>query len=200
MSPILGSRGGISASAYGLFGAAGASTNSYESIQTVTVGSGGQSSISFTSIPSTYKHLQIRLIAQTNRSSATGDYITLRFNSDSGTNYNGHYLGGNGSTAVAGVQGNANVMYVERITCSTQTNIFGAIVMDILDYGNTNKNKVARWLGGYDVNGDASTTNMQFASGIWLNSANAITSITLNTGVGTSFNQYSSFALYGIKG
>jgi hypothetical protein len=185
----------------GLFsGGVAASTNSYESIATTTVGSGGTSTITFSSIPSTYKNLQIRLFAQTNRSSASGDYITLRFNSDSGTNYNGHFLGGNGTTAVAGVQGNANVMYVERISCSTQTNIFGAIVMDILDYGSTNKNKVARWLGGYDVNGDAATTNMQLASGLWLNSANAITSITLNTGVGTAFTQYSSFALYGIKG
>lgn len=183
-----------------LAGGVAASTNSYESISTVTVGAGGTSTITFSSIPSTYKHLQIRLIAQTNRSSASGDFMTLRFNSDSGTNYNGHYLGGNGTTAVAGVQGNANVMYVERVSCSTQTNIFGAIVMDILDYASTNKNKTARWLGGYDVNGDASTTNLQFGSGLWINSSNAITSITLNTGAGTAFNANSQFALYGIKG
>ena len=77
MSPILGARGGLSASAYGLFSLQ--STNSYESIQTVTVGSGGQSTISFTSIPSTYKHLQIRMLARATGASTVG---LIRFNSD----------------------------------------------------------------------------------------------------------------------
>ena len=175
------------------------STNSYESIATVTVGSGGQSTITFSSIPSTYKHLQIRSFIQTNRSAATGDYLAIRFNGDTASNYNAHFLGGNGTSAVAGVEGNGTSMLIERVSCSTQTNIFSGMVWDILDYASTSKNKTMRSLGGYDVNGDASTTNLNLMSGLWINTA-AMTSITINAGVGTGFTQYSSFALYGIKG
>jgi len=70
MSPILGARGGLSASAYG-FTSAVVGPGDYESIQTVTVGSTSQSSISFTSIPSTYKHLQIRYISRCDRVDVT---------------------------------------------------------------------------------------------------------------------------------
>ena len=75
-----------------------ASTNSYESIATVTVGAGGSSSISFSSIPSTYKHLQIRSI---NLSSSTDNNILMRFNSDSGANYSRHYVYGDGASVGA---------------------------------------------------------------------------------------------------
>jgi hypothetical protein len=172
----------------------------FESIATVTVGSGGTATITFSSIPSTYQHLQLRVFAQTNRSAATGDYLEIRFNSDTGSNYNGHLLGGNGTNAVAAVEGNLTYMIAERISCTTQTNIFGAVIMDILDYKSTNKNKTTRHLGGYDVNGDAQTNNIVLGSGLWINNTTAINSIAIEPAGGTLFNQYSHFALYGIKG
>ena len=55
-------------------------TSSYESIATVSVGSGGQSSIVFSSIPSTYKHLQLRAIARTDYAAASIAFH-LQFNS-----------------------------------------------------------------------------------------------------------------------
>lgn len=81
-----------------------ASPTSYESIATVTVGAGGSSSISFSSIPSTYKHLQLRGIVRTTDTSAAasdGNYIGIRFNGDTGANYVAHNLYGNGGSAVA---------------------------------------------------------------------------------------------------
>jgi hypothetical protein len=167
------------------------STNSYESISTVTVGAGGQSTISFTSIPSTYKHLQIRMLARATGASTVG---LIRFNSDANGVY--HQLIGNGSTVTADRgTGNSDVDYFFVADNSFSANVFGGVVTDILDYTNTNKNKVTRTLSGADTNGSGS---ISFTSGLWINTA-AITSISIRT-LGTSFAQHSSFALYGIKG
>lgn len=175
------------------------SSPSYESIATVSLSSGSQASAAFTSIPSTYKHLQIRLIARTTATGATdGGYMTVRFNdiSTAGAYYGQHWLKGNGTSAAAGADGTATNLYMERISTGQQTaSVFGAGVIDILDYTDTNKNRVTRQLIGYDNNGSGT---IQFGSGMLL-STPAITKIELFPNAG-SFAQYSHFALYGIKG
>ena len=195
----------IGAITAGLFSEAGApaSINSFESIATVTVGSGGQSSISFTSIPSTYKHLQIRYIVQSSRATNNGDFLQVRLNGDTGSNYYlGHQLQGDVSSVSSYGNGSGTAIYIERIS-NTQTgsNIFAGGVTDILDYQNTNKNKTTRSLIGYDLNGTVGGSGGQinFASGLWMSTA-AINSIEIKSGTGSTFAQYSSFALYGIKG
>jgi hypothetical protein len=171
-------------------------TGSYDSIATQTIGSGGSGAFSFTSIPSTYKHLQIRFIGRDNRASQNFDTLRLRFNSDTGTNYYIHYINGEGSTATASGFAN-NGIEVFRTTASTAgSNIFGGGVIDILDYGSTNKNKVTRALAGADINGAG---EIWFSSGLWVNTA-AITSIEIAPTNASLFSQYSSFALYGVKG
>ena len=75
-----------------------ASTTSYESIATVTVGSGGAANVEFTSIPSTYAHLQVRAIF---RNANATDTTFMRINSDTGSNYAWHTLRGNGSAVTA---------------------------------------------------------------------------------------------------
>jgi len=172
-------------------------TNSYESIATVNVGSGGTSSISFTSIPSTYKHLQIRLIARTNRNDQNGDFFQTTFNGDTAANYSWHFLQGNGSSVGAVGNGSQSMMETNRIpTALIGANVFGAIVIDILDYADTNKYKTIRSLGGYDGNG---TGEIYFNSGSW-RSTSAVNSITLNNSGSRTIQQYSHAALYGIKG
>jgi hypothetical protein len=69
-------------------------------------------------------------------------------------------------------------------------------ICDVLDYQSTSKNKTIRSLGGTDRNGSGYVT---FYSGLWFKTPEAISTITLTTAAG-NFNQYSSFALYGIKG
>jgi hypothetical protein len=170
--------------------------NSYESIATVTVGSGGQSTISFTGIPSTFKHLQIRAIARGTRSDAA-DGLTLQFNSDTGSNYSYHYLYGNGSAASAGSWNQTRIPLESIMAAATSgSGIFGTMVTDILDYADTNKFKTVRNLGGNDRNGSG---DVVFQSGNWRNT-NAITSIEIAPLYGAGFAQYSQFALYGIKG
>jgi hypothetical protein len=173
--------------------------NSYESIATVTVGAGGASSIDFTSIPSTYKHLQIRGITKL-AGATSDDNILARFNGNATSgNYGSHYLFGNGnsgSSAQAGASVTSQTsMFVGRTTgANTASGIFGAAVIDVLDYQNTNKNKVVRNLSGHDYNGSGM---IWFESGFWLSTA-AITSISIFAN--SNFSQHSSFALYGIKG
>jgi hypothetical protein len=181
-----------------LLGGAAAADTAFDSIATVTVGSGGASSAAFTSIPSTYKHLQIRLIARTTATgSADGGFMTVRFNdiSSAASYYGQHWLRGNGTAAAAGADGTATNLYMERISTDQQTaSSYGAGIIDILDYTNTNKNRVTRQLIGYDANGSG---QIYFGSGMLL-STPAITKIELFPNSG-SFKQHSSFALYGVK-
>jgi hypothetical protein len=171
---------------------------SYESIATVTVGSGGSASVSFTSIPSTYTHLQIRGISKTDRANRFGDTFNVRFNSDTGSNYAWHELYGNGASATAGGGTTASFMRLGRTSAvdAAINDIFGAQVIDILDYANTNKYKTTRSLDGDDLNGEGF---VGIWSGLW-QSTSAVTSITLIPNLGTNWVQYTQFALYGIKG
>jgi len=196
VSPILG----IYASQISghLFAPSGA----YDSIATTTVGAGGVSSVTFSSIPSTYTHLQVRILAQTNRSTYGRDALYFRLNSDSGTNYSFHYVAGDGSSAFASAAATQDKIITPELTTSTAgANIFGVTILDILDYANTNTYKTTRSLGGGDHNGTVAGlgTQVQLNSGNW-RSTSAINSITFYPNVGTTISQYSSFALYGIKG
>ncbi len=173
-----------------------ASTTSFESIATVTVGAGGQSTVSFTSIPSTFKHLQLRCLARTT-GAVDNDVALLTFNSDTGTNYSAHDLRGNGGVMAAGGYPSQTSMYLQRFAGGNQTSgRFGVVIADILDYANTSKYKTLRDIGGYDFNG---TGNIYLASGLWMNT-NAITSMSMTPAQGGVWAQYTQFALYGIRG
>lgn len=184
MTPILG----ILASSY--FTAA----TSYESIATTTVGSGGAATIDFTSIPSTYKHLQIRGIANNGETSGYNNQA-LRFNGDTSANYSVHYVSGNGASATSGsLTSQTSINDIFRVP-PTSTGYFSAFIVDILDYSSTTKNKTTRSLNGGDSNGSGW---IGLHSGLWYKTPEAINSITILSSVG-NFGQYSQFALYGIN-
>lgn len=167
-------------------------TNSYESIATVTLGSAA-SSISFSSIPSTYKHLQVRLFLKGSLTDVGIDCFTS-FNSDTtSTNYYSHYLGGNGSGTFQGANANR---YFGAMPGTNSTNVFSGVIMDILDYANTNKYTTGRLIYGYDMNGSGYVT-MQ--SVLWKNTA-AVNAISITSATGGNFQTYSQAALYGIRG
>jgi hypothetical protein len=164
----------------------------YDSIATVNVGAGGVSSITFSSIPSTYTHLQIRALTGTATYWSNAAY--MYFNGDTtASNYNEHALYGSGATASSYYTStNQSLFYLGKSTSG-----FDGAIIDILDYTNTSKYTVSRSLFGYDVNG--ATGYIGLASGLWRNTA-AVTSITVTAGGLGDFAQYSQFALYGIKG
>jgi hypothetical protein len=161
------------------------------------VGSGGQSSITFSSIPSTYKHLQIRGIARSTASGTGNQELLMRYNGSSSNYYRMHQMYGDGSAAFASVASGANDNIPFFMpTAGTTANSFGTAVIDILDYTNTNKNKTFRSLNGLDFNGSGF---LIFRSGLWMDTS-AISSISLTADASGTIAQYSSFALYGIKG
>ena len=170
-----------------------------ESIATVTVGSGGASSIEFTSIPGGFQHLQVRLIARTNRSTAAEDALGLRFNGDTGaTKYAIHVLSGNGSSASASASASVNLTVGAIATGNTATSSnFGCAVIDILDYANTSKTTVVRAFTGYD-DGPLTVGKAEVRSGLW-NDTSAVTSITLASTIASSYLQHSTAALYGLR-
>jgi hypothetical protein len=169
-----------------------APSGAYDSIATVTVGT-AQSTITFSSIPATYTHLQVRYISN---NTVNAYYINCRFNGDSGSNYAAHELSGSGTAASAsGAASQTSFQFPRSSSGASSALIFAGGVVDILDYANTNKYKTTRGLGGYDANGSGA---VDFESGLWMNTA-AITSIVLSSATG-NFAQYSSFALYGIRG
>jgi hypothetical protein len=169
---------------------------SFVSIATVTVGAGGLGTISFTSIPSTYKHLQLRMYNRTDRSYSgnTVDAINIKLDGNVYTKL--HRLGGDGASAASGVATDG-FYTAQNGSGGTANSAWGAQIFDLLDYSNTNKNKVGRLLGGYDTNLGAGY--MQLSSWLWATTTTP-TSIDIYSVTGSSFYQYSSFALYGIKG
>jgi hypothetical protein len=178
--------------AAGLYGTGVAPvTSSYFSIATTTLGS-SQSSVTFTDggAWADYKHLQVRALVQSANSGTASDVLNMDINGNSQTK--NHYLYGNGSVALSGV-GTAGAIL--NIPQANVTSVFSGVVIDILDFASTSKNKTIRALGGYDKNGAGELT---FYSNLYAVNTNAITSITFNV-LSTSIAQYSSFALYGIK-
>ena len=169
----------------------------YESIATST-GNGSASSFTFSSIPSTYQHLQIRLIARGVRSFSS-EQLYLRLNGDTGSNYAYHSLIGNGSGTETSGTANGNVMFLTEFPAANETaNIFATSVIDILDTNNANKNTTVRSLSGYDNNGNTGnyTSRIWLGSGLWMNTS-AVTSVTvLSNG---AFANNTTVALYGIK-
>jgi hypothetical protein len=173
----------------GLLGGNGGAAGSYESIATA-VGTGSSGSITFSSIPSTYKSLQIRFIAN----SSTNYGLLIHLNGDTAANYSYHRLQGNGSAAAAaGVASTSNTY----VATSIPVTYSGAAIIDIVDYASTSKNKTIKTFYGDDTNGAG---QVQLSSVAWYNTA-AITSISLKLEAsGSPLSTNSIFALYGIKG
>lgn len=177
-----------------------AAPSSFESIATVT--GSGQSSITFSSIPQTYTSLQIRSIFRdTATDSNYWKTLRIQFNGDTGANYTLHRLLGDGtSVAAGGFTGQTRISAQGAgIGSLSNSNVYGASIVDIHNYALTTQNKTVRIISGVNFNTtDVSEQRIQLGSGVWLNTA-AITSITL-TPESTAFATGSTFALYGIKG
>jgi hypothetical protein len=119
-----------------------------------------------------------------------GDYACWLNADITSSNYNRHLLFGAGSSPAEAAYATSYGMGGIYATSA------GAFIQDFLDYESTNKKKVSRSLWGYDANGSG---YVGITSGLWLSSS-AITSIEYKIGGGGNIPQYSSFALYGIKG
>jgi hypothetical protein len=179
---------------FGVLSAAGAGgvplIPDYELISSSILGSAA-STVSFSSIPSDYAHLQIRAALNINIASIRD--LALQFNDVTTTSYTHHRLSGNGSSVSSGNTTGVNSIRIPDLADRTGSTYTGVII-DILDYKNTSKNTTVRLLGGVV----SSSFRITLASGLFINTA-AINKVTLFPS-SDSFNTGSRFSLYGIKG
>jgi hypothetical protein len=170
---------------------------SYESIASASPS--GTGTVTFSSIPSTYKHLQIRWIARNSTSNVRGN-LNVKFNSSS-SNYVIHWLQGDGATASANadtVPGSIQLLYACN-GASALASTFAVGIMDIIDYASTSKNKTVRSFHGTDGNSASGDYRIALESGLWIDTT-AISQIDITPTAGGTFSSGSTFALYGIKG
>lgn len=173
----------------GFWGAAAPSA-AYELISTTTL-SALTATVTFSGIPQDYKHLQLRVVSETNQG-AVAHSIQMRFNGISTSSYAIHSLKGNGSTVSSTAASNRTSM--EFLTSGDDVDAPGAHIMDLLDYSSSVKNKTARMMTAIH---DATTARqVSLDSGLFL-STSPVTSISMT---GSSFRIGSRFSLYGVRG
>jgi len=160
----------------------------YESIATFTPTSGTQ--VEFTSIPSGYASLQLRINLFT---PSNQDYPVFRFNNDSGTNYSLHYWAATGGGTAAGGTGATSSFFSTLAPNGTSPTRPNVIIIDIFDYASTTKYKTVKSYGGMS---DTAGTGVINVGGSQWRSNSAITSILMSQ----TFSSGTSIALYGIKG
>lgn len=176
--------------------------SSYESIASAT-GDGTNSTITFSSIPSTYKHLQIRFICKSTYTTGDGGWgnaISIQMNGTPTAGYS-HYLYGDGTNAL--VNSTNGIDYIKifgtQVTSATgRTSMFASGIIDIHDYASTTKAKTFRAFAGCDANTGTTFFGPALTSG-FLNLTTAISTIYINSAL-NNFASGTSFALYGIKG
>lgn len=168
----------------------------FESIATAT-GTGSSPTITFNSIPSTFKHLQIRAIARIDAAGISSNDYRVRINGVTTSSYAYHFLEGNGSavSASGSASQTGGSIYKGYTGGAAASNIMGVTIIDILDYSSSTVNKTIRAISGVDLNGSG---NIVINSSLFISTA-AITSIELNTYGNGNFTTASTFALYGIK-
>ena len=180
-------------------GAGAAGGGAFDLLETTVLGS-DTASVTFSNLNnySSYKHLQVRIVARdTNSFASTIRDLNMRFNSDSGSNYFGHELIGDPSAPGVFSQSLGNTSRIRAratIDDTATANVFVASVWDILDFNNTSKNKTVRILSG--TNQGTTDARIVLSSGAWNNTA-AITTITIT---GADLHKAGSrFSLYGIR-
>lgn len=167
-------------------------------IASYVVGAGGTNNLTFSSIPQTFQHLQLRISGRSTNTGGSYATIYCGFNGDAfaAPNYANHYMYGEGTSATSSSSTSVNQMNIgggQFVWNSVLANVQGALVIDILDYSSAIKNKTVRYLMGWDANGSGRS---MLGYGLWMNT-NAINSIYLSPDAGWA--QYTRLDLYGIS-
>ncbi len=173
-----------------------AAAGAFELISTTTLTS-NTASVTFSSIPQDYKHLQIRHVVKS--TAAFNDVeFHFRINGITTSSYRSHRLTGNGSSVASGSTATVTYGRIGRLIGSgsgVNASAFGANVADVLDYASTTKNTTVRALYGYHGN----TVQVELASSALFTTA-AVTSFELFPEPSFLFSTGSRFSLYGIRG
>jgi hypothetical protein len=158
---------------------------SYIALATTTLGSAA-SSVTFSSIPATYKDLIVVLNGQI--SFPSDGFITLRLNGDTGSNYNTVYTANASSASRTNVAG-ADLLYGASSRGMTYTSI--------MDYSATDKHKTM-----LNRAGNTSDSFVFMSAHRWANTnaVNSVTILTTTTGFSPtgSLSAGMTLSLYGV--
>jgi hypothetical protein len=155
----------------------------YEPLATTTFSA--SSSITFNSISSSYTDLRIVLTVL----GSTANFVRMRFNSDTGTNYSRTLLSGDGSTATS--TRTTNDDYIRVYSAALSTTIPSLYTHDIFSYaGSKNKTLLSSVAGDFNGSGEVTRT-----VNLW-RSTSAINTILIYASSGTITG---TATLYGIK-
>jgi hypothetical protein len=163
--------------------------NTFELIYSATVGSGGASDITFSSIPATFTDLVVKISCKTNRSGSVDDML-LSFNGTT-TGYSTRRLQGSGSSASSSSESSlAGIWYL-----GNGDSAFDSVDIYIPNYLSSGNKSVS-----IDSVTEANATSAyaNFSAGVWSNSA-AITSLKISSYNSSTITQYSTAYLYGVK-
>ena len=166
----------------------------YIKIATVTVGSGGQASMDFTSIPSTYTDLLMKFSLRTDRPSTDLSGLRLTFNGAT-TNFSSKGIEGNGASAISYNGGTTSVEAAYAPASTATASTFNNMEIYIPNYAGSNNKSVS--IDTVQEN-NITTTYANLIAGLWSNTA-AITSIKMAMTTANNFVQYSTATLYGIS-
>ena len=157
-----------------------------------TVGSGGASSVTFSSIPATYTDLVVKYSTRTTSALVYGQ-VYVSFNGVT-TNLSYRYLEGSGSATSSG-NGTGKMLAGSGNGGTSTTNTFSNNELYIPNYASANNKSVSIDSVGEN---NATTIYADLNTGLWSSTA-AITSIVFTTDASINFVQYSTFYLYGIN-
>lgn len=190
MSPLVSTLAGAALRPYGFTLPSGSAESSMELISTA-YGNGSSTSITFSSIPSTFKHLQIRATVNLVGSSPS-NLLLMQLNSDTGANYSWHQLIAANSSVTSSSGTSQN--FIRLGYPGYNTNDFSAMVCDIFDYANTTTAKTTRTMMGVVP---SSNDKIQLMSGR-RGSTEAISTIKLYSSLSTAIASGTRFSLYGV--
>jgi hypothetical protein len=165
-------------------------------LATTTVGSGGVSSVTFSSIPATYTDLLLKVSARTSRNTGSSDDL-LSF-SFGGGSVSSRVL--DGGSPFGTPRSYTSGAILGNIDSSNDTaNTFGSLEMYIPNYTSTNNKSYSVDAVSENNSGTGDyLLNTIFLAGV-CTLTTAITSIVLAPGTGPNFVQYSTFTLYGVR-
>jgi len=164
----------------------------FERIASHTVSSGGSSLVTFSSIPSTYTDLMLKISTKT-----SFDWLLLEFNDSAGTNYKQQNFRGDGTSVSAQNQINQSAAYATITGQNVTTSVFGNAEIYIYQYKQTSFKKL---VGAEGISEANQTAAYQYLTSTeWQVTNEAINKIDISKSNAGNFDEYSTFYLYGIS-
>lgn len=172
----------------------------HDLISSVTVGSGGAATISFTSIPQTYTDLILELSSR-GESSVNRIEVYVKINNNTSSIYSSRRIQGYDSNSVLSAQSTevaptSNGSFGRSNGNTSTANTFGSLKLYIPNYtSSNNKSMSVDWV---QENNSSTDWSVGFSAASWASSS-AITELVFSAESGLDFAQHSTAYLYGIK-